>query len=147
LPDGRAWNGIRTSSLINIVDNTRASTSVGTWESNLLRWASSRSASSNSDLEARWVDLNTRVGPSSVESNQLVADDVVSWGERSWELEVVWLVIDEVVGGPGSVGALALVGNLEPDLGGLWVVVGAVSWALGKVGSDWALVTVRGCLR
>lgn len=68
-----------------------------------------------------------------------MADDIVSWSKGSWDLEVVWLVVNEVIRGPGAIGTLALVSNFEPDSVGAWVVGRAVSWALGEVGRNWSL--------
>lgn len=65
--------------------------------------------------------LNTRVGPGSVEGNELVADNVVAGSERRGNSELVGLVGDKVVGGPGAVLTLAFVMDFEPDGAGYFV--------------------------
>lgn len=77
-----------------------------------------------------------------MESNELVADNVVARGKRGGKPELVGLVDNHVIGGPGAVGALALLGDLEPDLLSAGVVVLAVTRAAGEVGGSGATVRV-----
>jgi len=91
----RAWDDIGTSSLVDVVDNSWASWGICTREGNLGRWASCTTASSDGDLEARGVELDTGVCPRRVESNKLMTDNVVPVCKGLGDGEGVWPVCDE----------------------------------------------------
>lgn len=81
--------------MVYVVDNPWASWGICTREGNLGRWTSCATASSDGDLEARGVELDTRVCPRRVESNKLMAYNVVPVCKGLGDNEGVRLVCDE----------------------------------------------------
>lgn len=91
----------------------------------------------NVDLSALHVELSAWVVSSGVESDELNTEEVVAWGNASWDLELVSTVCDELVNGP-SAAIVTLLVDLEPSAVGDGGGGGIAD--LGEVGHDWSLV-------
>lgn len=80
-----------------------------------------------------------------MESNQLMADNVVSGSQAGGDLESIGLVGDESIRSPCAVRGLSSLCNLKPDSSIAWTVVCATRGTLGQVGNDRTVVAVWPC--
>lgn len=136
--DGWAWHDVVGD--LRVVDadgDTSISSLVGTWKTD--SWWVGRTASSNPDLSTAHVELSTWVASSSVESNDLTAEEVVSRWDAGWDpVGVFAFVGNELVNTPDLTGQSVLV-DLEP-LQACWVRGRSGIWNLREVCDDWTLV-------
>lgn len=87
---------------------------------------------------------------SGVESNDLVAEDVVSWGDGGWDSDGAGQVVGhQSIRSPGTWSSSVVeetgLGDLEPLERGL-VNSGAITTAVGEVVDDWTVVRLWPCV-
>jgi len=130
--------------LVDVGEDTRGGGGVELLTSDT-RWLGG-TATGDLKVHALRVELSTTGGAGGVEGQDLVTDNVVTWGNAGGDLRDPGVVVgNELVGSPGT-GDGGVVDetnsvNLEELEGGL-VNSLAFTVAVGKVGHDWTVVRV-----
>jgi hypothetical protein len=124
--DSRAREVVCSGGVEEVANNTAVIVVVGAWEGDELRGIGPAvSVTADFDLGTGGVEFGTSLFLGDVKTDDLVADEVVSWREVGRDLSMGRATIHDILLGPLAVGLATFLADLEPfGLGRIELVAG-----------------------